>query len=155
MTYQAPTTGLHSPTLLPFLQIFTDCLMLAQSWKFEVNYCSIGLTHPAACTQARVPLTFGHVHRPPPSTQFAQKGWQLTGLERRIPLIYLNFRRSGPVIFGRGGPKNSAPPPSPPLIGPIHLPIKSSRRQETEYIIYNRFDMCRPKVAQNPAFRAK
>ena len=34
MTYQAPTTGLHSPTLLPFLQNSTDYLMLAQSWKF-------------------------------------------------------------------------------------------------------------------------
>ena len=25
--------------------------------------CSIGLTHPTACIRARVPLTFGHVHR--------------------------------------------------------------------------------------------
>jgi len=41
-------------------------LMLAQSCKFGVNCCFIGLTHPAACTQARVPLTFEHVHRPPP-----------------------------------------------------------------------------------------
>ena len=37
MTYQAPTTGLHSPTLLPFLQNSTDYLMLAQFWKFGVN----------------------------------------------------------------------------------------------------------------------
>ena len=41
-------------------------LMLAQSCKFGVNCCFIGLTHPAACTRARVPLTFGHVHRHPP-----------------------------------------------------------------------------------------
>jgi len=41
-------------------------LMLAQSCKFGVNCCSIGLTHPVACTLTRVPLTFGHVHRPPP-----------------------------------------------------------------------------------------
>ena len=66
MTYQAPTTGLHSPTLLPFLQNSNDYFMLAQSCKFGVNCCSIGLTHPAACTLARVPLTIGHVHRPPP-----------------------------------------------------------------------------------------
>ena len=63
--YQSPITGLHSPTLLSFLQDSTDYLMLAQSCKFGVSCCFIGLTHPAACTRARVPLTFGHVHRPP------------------------------------------------------------------------------------------
>ena len=47
----------------------TDYLMLAQTWKLGVNCCSIGLTHHAACTQAHVPLTYRHVHRPP---QFAQ-----------------------------------------------------------------------------------
>jgi hypothetical protein len=70
MTYQAPTTGLHNPTLLPILQNSTDYLMLAQFCKFGVNCCFLGLTHPAACTWARVPLPFGHVHRPP-FTQFA------------------------------------------------------------------------------------
>jgi len=53
-------------TLLPFLQNSTDYLMLAQSCRFGVNCCFIGLTYPAACTWAHVPLTFGHVHRPPP-----------------------------------------------------------------------------------------
>jgi hypothetical protein len=57
MTYPAPITGLHSPTLLPFLQNSPDYLMLAQSCKFGVNCCVIGLTHPAACTRVRVPLT--------------------------------------------------------------------------------------------------
>ena len=84
VTYQAPITGLHSPTLLPFLQNSTDYLMLAQSCKFGVNCCFIGLTHPTTCTQARVPLTIGHVHSRPPLTQFAQKGCQSTGLELRI-----------------------------------------------------------------------
>jgi len=51
VTYQAPITGLHSPTLLVFLQNSTDYLMLAQSCKFGVNCCFIGLTHPAACTE--------------------------------------------------------------------------------------------------------
>jgi len=116
MTYQTPITGLHSPTLLLFLQNSTDNLMLAQSCKFGVICYFIGVTHPAACTRARVPLTFGHVHRPPPLTQFAQKGCQSTGLEPRIPMIYLKFRRSGPVNFWRGGPKNSGPSrPPPPL----------------------------------------
>jgi len=108
-TYQAPITGLHSPTLNPFLQNSTDYLMLAEFWKFGVNCCFIGLTNSAACTRARVPLTFGHVHKPLLFTQFAQKGCQSTGLGLRIPLISLKFCRSVPEIFWRGGPKNSIP----------------------------------------------
>ena len=151
MTYQAPITGLHSPTILPFLQNSTDYFMLAQSCKFGVNYCFIGLTHPAACTRARVPLTFGHVHRPSPLTQFAQKGCQSNGFELRIPMIYLEFCRSDPVNFRRGGPKNSGhlrPPPKhpPPPIRLIYIPIVSSQHQDFEYIIFYRFDTCRPKV---------
>ena len=53
--HQAPITGLHSPTLLLFLQNSTDYLMLAQSCKYGVNCCFVGLTHPAACTWVRVP----------------------------------------------------------------------------------------------------
>jgi len=72
-----PTTSLHSPAriaLLPVLQDSTNkCLMLAQSWKFGVNCCSIGLTHhPAVCTRALVPASdFLTLNRP---LQFAQKG---------------------------------------------------------------------------------
>jgi len=80
VTYQAPITGLHSPTLLLFLQDSTDYLMLAQSCKFGVNYCFIGLTHPAACTQVCVPLTFGHVHRPPLLPNLLKKGANRLGL---------------------------------------------------------------------------
>jgi hypothetical protein len=65
VTYQAPITGLHSPILLPILQNYTDYLVLAQSCKLRVNCCFVGLTNPAACTRARVPLTFKHVYRPP------------------------------------------------------------------------------------------
>ena len=39
--------------------------MLAQSWKFGLSSCSIGLTHPVACTGALVPLTIINVHSPP------------------------------------------------------------------------------------------
>ena len=49
VTYQAPITGLHSPTLLPILHNSTDYLMLAQSCKFGV--ASLALTHPTACTE--------------------------------------------------------------------------------------------------------
>ena len=66
VTYQAPITGLHNSTLLPFLQNSTDYFMVALFCKFGVNCWSIGLTYPVACTRARVPLTFGQVHRPPP-----------------------------------------------------------------------------------------
>jgi hypothetical protein len=80
MTHQAPTTGLHSPTLLPFFHYSTDYFMLAQPWKFGVNCCSIGLTHPTACTRARVPLTFGHVHIPPLLPNLLKKGGNRLGL---------------------------------------------------------------------------
>ena len=65
---------LAQSTLLLFLQNSTDYLMLAQSCKFGVSCCFIGLTHPAACTRARVPLTFGHVHRPPLLPDLLKKG---------------------------------------------------------------------------------
>ena len=80
VTYQAPITGVHSPTLLPFLQKSTDYLMLAQSWKFGVICCFIGLTHPTACTRVRVPLIFGHVHRPPLLPKLLKKGANRLGL---------------------------------------------------------------------------
>jgi len=63
-------------------------------------------------------------------------------------MIYSKFRRSGPVTFWRGGPKNSGPPRTPPhpSIRLIHIPIVSCQHQNSEYIIINRFDTCRPKV---------
>ena len=51
VTYQAPIIGLHSFTLLLFLQDSTDYLMLAQSCKFGVIAVSLALTQPAACTE--------------------------------------------------------------------------------------------------------
>jgi hypothetical protein len=70
MTYQGPTTGLHSCTLLPFLQNSTEYLMLAQSWKFGVNWLDSprGL-HPSACASA-----LRHVHRPPLLPNLLKKG---------------------------------------------------------------------------------
>ena len=59
---------------------YTDYLMLAQSWKFGVNCCFIGLTHPAAWTQARVPLTLEHVHKPPLLPNLLKKGGNRVGL---------------------------------------------------------------------------
>jgi hypothetical protein len=85
MTYQAPTTGLHSPLLLRILKNSTGYLLLAQSWVFGVNCCSISLTHHAAWTQARVPLTSGHVQRPPLLPNLLKKNANWLGL--RILMI--------------------------------------------------------------------
>jgi hypothetical protein len=113
--------------------------MLAQSCKFGVNCCFIGLTHPAACTRARVPLTFGHVHRPPPLTQFAQKG---------VPIDWVCAEDSKCIIISgkcpskilKGGSQQIEPPPPPPPsrpspIGLIYIPIDSSQFQYSGYKI--------------------
>jgi hypothetical protein len=49
--------------------------------------------------------------------------------------------------FG-GGVKKLGPPPDPPPppIGPIHISIDRSRREDSEYLILDRFDTCRPNV---------
>jgi len=83
--------------------------------------------HPSACTS-----DFWTCPQTPPFTQITQKGCQSTGLELRIPMIYLNFRRS--EGFG-GGAKTLDPPGPPPhsptpLIGPIYIPIDSSQDSE-------------------------
>ena len=64
-TYDQPSihTWLAQPHIASIFSKFY--LMLAQSWKFGAHCCSSGLTHPAACTRARVPQSFGYVHRPP------------------------------------------------------------------------------------------
>ena len=141
MTYQEPTTGLHSPTLLAFLQKSTDYLMLAQSWKFGVNCCSIGLTHPAACTGALVPLTFGHVHRPPFHPICSERvaiDWAWADIFE-IPWEWPKLKPHWGTI----------PPPATPLpdtIRLIHIPIDSSRRQDSEYIIYTSIGTWRQKI---------
>jgi len=143
VTYQAPITGLHSPTI--FLLNSTDYLMLAQSCKFGVYCCFIGLTHPTACTRARVPLTFGHVQTPP-LTQFAVTiyilwkclWWYPISDPIRHPyfrssVLFATFARKGcqstgfelriPMIYLtfrrsdqilEGGSKNLWTPPAPP-----------------------------------------
>jgi hypothetical protein len=78
----------------------------------------------------------------------------LRGAERvHVPTLYLKFRRSGPVSFWRGGPKNSGaplttPPTPPPLrLDPyIYQSIALNARILNIYIFFNRFDTCRPKV---------
>ena len=143
MTYQAPTTGSHSPTLLPFLQNSTDYIKLVQSWNFEVNCCSIGLTHPTACIRARVSLTLGLVHRPPPFPQFAQKGCQSTGLELRITKYIQHSMEVAQKKTGHPQKlplklrphRGTTPPPPlsrPSLIELINIPIDSSQPQDCD-----------------------
>ena len=150
MTYQAPIAGLHSPTLLLFLQNSTDYLMLAKSCKFGVICCFIGLTHPAACTRVRGASDFWTCPQTPPFTQFTQKGCQSTGLELRIPMVCLKLRGSGPEQNWRPLKTKTTPGyhPKPPLSNSTHIyiPIDSSRRQDSKYVIYISIDMCRQKV---------
>ena len=89
--------------------------MLAQSCKFWVYCCFIGLTrsprglHPSMCASDfwTCPQT------PPCLTQFAQKGCQSTGLELRTLLIYSKFVVV-PRKFSGGGVQNTLTPPFPP-----------------------------------------
>ena len=64
--YTHDLPGTHNWLAQPHIASISpkDYIMLAQPWKFGVHCCSSGLTCPAACTRARVPLTVGHVHRP-------------------------------------------------------------------------------------------
>ena len=138
MTYQAPITGLHSPTLLPLLQNSTDYLMLAQSWSLEwiaapLVWLARGL-HPSAWAS-----DFWTCPQTPPLNPICSKrvliDWACAeDSDDEIQKI----RGSAPVKFWRGGPKNSDPPapPLPPPIGPIHIPIESSRREDSKYIIF-------------------
>jgi len=47
-----------------------------------------------------------------------------------------------------GSKKLSPPPPSPlpPLIGPLHVLIESSQREDSKYIKFIEICTCRPKV---------
>jgi len=115
--------------------------MLAQSCKFGVNCCFVGSPrglHLSACAS-----DFWICHSPPPLTQFAQKRCQSTGLELRILLIYLIYRRSGLEIFWRGDPKILIPQNFR-----FRTPIESSWWEDSKYIFFNRFDT---KVTQNSA----
>ena len=87
--------------------------MLAKSWKFEVKCCFIGLTHPASCTRARVPLTFGHVRSPPPLNPICSKRVPIDWAWAEVSANIFKFGRSGPGKNWRGGPKNSDPPQTP------------------------------------------
>jgi hypothetical protein len=71
----------------------------------------------------------------PTFTQFAQKGWQSTGLELRIPMMDLKFCGFDPEETGASPPQNIKPPQDLPPHSPIR-PIYSSRRQDSEYLIF-------------------
>jgi hypothetical protein len=106
MTYQAPTSGLHSPTLLSsficanfhwlsragtILEVWSGMLLhwLDSRRSLHLNACASDFW---TCPQT------------PPFTQFAQKGWQSTELELRIPVIHSEVRGSGPEFNWRPPP---------------------------------------------------
>jgi len=106
--------------------------MLAQSCKFWVYCCFIGLTrsprglHPSMCASDfwTCPQT------PPCLTQFAQKGCQSTGLELRTLLIYSKFVVV-PRKFSGGGVQNTL---IPPLSERTHT--NSSQQEDSEFVFY-------------------
>jgi len=75
MSYQAPTTGLHSPTLLPFLQNFAILVSYAgtilEVWS-ELLLHRLDLPH--GLHLSAVPQTFGHVQRSPLLPNLLKKG---------------------------------------------------------------------------------
>ena len=70
-------------------------------------------------------------------------------------MICLKFRWSGPEQNWRPLKTKTTPGdhPKPPLSNSTHIyiPIDSSRRQDSKYVISNQFNMCRPKIAFVPA----
>jgi len=90
------------------LQVWSDGLLLWLHTPRGPHPCTRG-SDLWPCTQT------------PPFIQFAQKGCQSTGLEQRIPLIYLKFRKSGPKYFREPPQKTINPPRPPPLSDPLRL----------------------------------
>ena len=91
----------HAGTIL---EVWSELLLL---WLDSPH----GL-HPSACVS-----DFRTCPQTPPLTRFNQKGCQSTGLELKIPLMYLNFRRIVPGKFWslpkKIGPPLGDPPPPP------------------------------------------
>jgi len=155
VTYQAPITGLHSPTLLLFLQNSTDYLMLAQSCKFGVNCCFIGLTHPVVCTRARVLWLLDMSTDPPFYPVYSKRvpiDWAWAEDSKYIFIISVKCPSK---ILERGSQKVETPltpPPSrPSRIELIYIPIDSSQSQDSDYKIKNAINSWRPKVTRTGA----
>jgi len=145
VTYQAPITGLHSPTLLPFLQNSTDDLMLAQSCKFEVICCFIGLTHPAACTQTRCAFDFWTCPQTPPLYPICSKRVPIDNFKAEDSKYIIIISGKCPSKILEGGSQKVEPPPDPPPSRPspielIYISIDSSQPQDSDYKIKNAFD---------------
>ena len=71
----------------------------------------------------------------PPLNQITQQVCQSTGLELRIPNIYLYFVKVA-QLNSEDPPHNSPTPPGPLQNRLIYIPIDSSRRQNSKYVIY-------------------
>jgi len=71
-----------------------------------------------------------------------KKGCQSTGLELRIPIIYLIFRKRGPSKIMEPPPPNSPTPSESAQL----LPIDRIRRQDSESIFFNWIDTWRKKL---------
>ena len=86
-----------------------------------------------------------HFYDQAPFNQITQQECQSTGLELRIPKIYLLFAGSGPEKCWRPPPNFQDPQMTTDQLSPqtrlIYIPIDSSRCQDSEYVIYISIDM--------------
>jgi hypothetical protein len=137
-------TGTHNwlaqPHIAFFLQNSTDYLMVAQSWELGVKCCYIGLTQARGLHLSACASDFWTRPQVPPSTQFAQKGCQLTGLELRFPMNYLKIIEVTKKKLGtpRKNKKPAGGPPHLPIPNSTYTysPIDSSRHQVSEYLVF-------------------
>ena len=81
--------------LLPFFQNSTYYLCWHNPGSLEWIAAPMAWLTPWPAPE-RMCLRLMDMSTDPPFTQLAQKGWQSTGLELRIPMICLYFRGSGP-----------------------------------------------------------
>ena len=137
MTYQAPTLACTAPHCIYFFGIPLTTSCWHNPKNSEWNAAPLAWLTPRPAPE-RVCLLWllDMSTAPPPFTQFVQKGWQSTGLELRILMVYEKFRGSGPEIIWRTPPQKKkihrGTTPSP--IRPIYIPIDKSRRQDSKYI---------------------
>jgi hypothetical protein len=138
----------------------TDHLFSAQTWPkpllflHSCNLCIVQYVNcnlkliagnlpehtPAAYSRAFQAILWPGTQNPPPFNQITQQGCQSKGLELRNPKMYLLFAGSNPKRLWRL-PQISEPPPMTtyqptPQDQLIYIPIDSSRRQDSEYVIY-------------------
>ena len=146
MTHQAPITGLHNPHCFHFFAILLTISCWHNPGSLEWIAAPLAWLTPRPAPE-RVCLWLLNISTDPPFTQSAQKGWQSTGLELRILMFKFSWkwpRKNWRLPQLK--PHRETPHHNPSPNWTIYIPINRSRRQDFEYIVFYRFDTCRPKV---------